>query len=409
MNLPRITPLAAPTNGVNAALLRLALATGLASVGLAAGGTGGALLATELAGTEAVAGIPFGLVVIGSAAGAVLLSQLTTRIGRARALAAGYLVGVAGAVLVIGAAMVESVALVLAGSLLLGPANAAVFLARYAGADLADEVRRGRAMGTVLFAAALGAILAPNLLGPSGAAARAIGLSPYSGLHLVAIAAFGVGAATLFGGGRQTAGRGQPSSSAAGPTPSSASGLLVLGAANAAMVGLMAVAPVHLTHSGHSLEFVGLVISIHVAGMLVPSPLTGWLTDRLGPGLVAAAGAVMLLGAGGWAAIGDQADAWTVTGYLVILGLGWNLAVVSGSTMLTAGLSPAHRPRAEAAGEVAMGIAAGLAAGSAGVVAAAAGWPPLAIGVGLAGVGAALGLRYGTRRDSAPIPSATIR
>lgn len=52
--------------------------------------------------------------------------------GRSRSLI-GYLVGVMSSLVVIGAAISESLPLVLLGSLLLGPANASVFLARYAG------------------------------------------------------------------------------------------------------------------------------------------------------------------------------------------------------------------------------------------------------------------------------------
>jgi hypothetical protein len=43
----------------------LALATAIGSVGLAAGGTAGALLGAELADTEAAAGLPLGLLVVG--------------------------------------------------------------------------------------------------------------------------------------------------------------------------------------------------------------------------------------------------------------------------------------------------------------------------------------------------------
>jgi len=370
------------------------VATGLASIGLAAGGTGGALLATQIAGTEAVAGLPFGLVVAGSAGGAVLLSWLTVRIGRSRALAGGYLLGVIGCVLVVGASIIESLPLVLVGSLLLGPANASVFLARYAGADLAAEADRGRAIGTVLFAAALGATLAPNLLGPSGAVAAALGLEPFSGLYLVGFVSFGVGMAILVTDAAPVLRTPPLTPLAVGRRLPPAAGLVVLGAANAAMVGLMAVAPVHLADRGHSLGLIGLVISVHVMGMLMPSPVTGWLADRIGPGPVAAAGGALLVAAGLWAAVGDQADWWSATGYLVTLGLGWNLAVIAGSAMLTAGLSPAQRPRAEAAGEVVMGLTAAVGAGAAGMVAAAGGWPALALAAALVGGLALTGITY---------------
>lgn len=363
-------------------LLRVSLATGLAAVGLAAGGTGGALLATELAGSESVAGLPFGAVVAGSAAGAVWVSWLTARVGRGRALAAGYGVGVIGALVVLIGAVVASLPLVLGGSLLLGPANASVFLARYAGADLADTARRGRGLGTTLFATSLGAVLAPNLLGPSGVVAELLGLSPYVGLYLVALAAFGIGAAILAPSGRAP----EPRASTLTPAPSTPiGGLVVLGAANLAMVGIMAVTPVHLATHGHDLGFVGLTISIHVAGMLAPSPLTGWLSDRIGPTIVAAGGAILMVWAGLWGALAEPTSAGQAIRFLFTLGLAWNLAVVAGSAMLSAGL-PAHaRPRAEAAGEVTMGLAAAVGATGAGVLASEAGWAAMVLVLGIAG------------------------
>ncbi|MGI9049701.1 MAG: hypothetical protein ACR2GU_10090 [Rubrobacteraceae bacterium] len=62
-------------------LLMLALATAIGSTGLAAGGTAGALLGTQLTGTEAAAGLPLGLLVVGQAAAAVFVSRRTTRVG----------------------------------------------------------------------------------------------------------------------------------------------------------------------------------------------------------------------------------------------------------------------------------------------------------------------------------------
>lgn len=364
---------------VKTELHRLALATGLASVGLAAGGTGGALLATEIARTEAVAGLPFGAMVAGSAVGALLISMLTLRTGRGRALAAGYAIGVAGAVAVVVAAAMASLGLLLVGSVLLGPANAAVFLSRYAGADLAAPGGRGSGLGGILFVTAIGAVLAPNLLGPSGAVAGALGLSSFAGLYLVAFVAFSAGAAVLARSRPVTA---PPNAMGGTPHPVPRAGLLVLAAANFSMVGMMAVAPVHLSHHGHDLGFIGLAISLHVALMLGPSPVTGRVADRVGRRPVAAAGALLLLTAGVAGAAADPADALQAAGFLAVLGLGWNLAVVAGSAMLTDALPAAARPRAEAAGEVGMSLAAAVGSVAAGLVAASAGWGVAVLALG---------------------------
>ena len=178
-------------------LALLALATAIGSAGLAAGGTAGALLGAEITGTDAAAGLPLGVLVVGQVVAALLVSNTTGRVGRDSSLAFGYALGVTGAVLVILAAVANSIALLLAVSTVLGSGNTAVFLAGYAAADIGGDAMRGRAIGTVLFAAALGAVVSPNLLGPSGELARLLGLPPLTGLYVIAVLCFSVAALLL--------------------------------------------------------------------------------------------------------------------------------------------------------------------------------------------------------------------
>lgn len=56
-------------------LLLLAVATAVGSMALAADGTAGAMLATEMTGTEVATGLPLGLLVLGSAVAAILDSH----------------------------------------------------------------------------------------------------------------------------------------------------------------------------------------------------------------------------------------------------------------------------------------------------------------------------------------------
>src|SRR5947209_19129062 len=104
---------AAPAAGVkrSRAVGVLAVTSALGSTALAAGGSAGALLGTSLAGTDAVAGLPIGLLVLGSAGSAIAISRATPAIGRHTSLAAGYAVGVLGAALVVLAAALASLPL----------------------------------------------------------------------------------------------------------------------------------------------------------------------------------------------------------------------------------------------------------------------------------------------------------
>jgi MFS family permease len=389
-------------------LLVLALATAVGGTGLAAGGTAGALLGADLAGSDAAAGVPLGLLVIGSAAAAPLISYATARIGRAPSLALGYLVGAAGAALVIAAAVVEGFALLLVGSVLVGAANSAIFLTRYAASDAVGARFRGRALGTVFFATALGAVASPLLLGPSGSVADVLGLPRLSGLYGAAVVAFVLAAVILAAGAHARV----LGTRAAGSSPESGmyvtrrelatglratrpkAALLVLGATNLVMVAVMAIAPVHLTEHGHGLEFVGLVISMHVAGMFAPSPITGSLADRVGEVAVAGIGFALLASAGLAGAFMHENSGLQASGMLVLLGLGWNFGVVGGSTLLSASVTPRLRPHAEGIGEVAMGVAAGLGAPVAGILVATGGFGSLSLAAAAVAIGMVVYLRW---------------
>jgi MFS family permease len=386
--------------GRRSTLVLLAAATAVAAIGLAAGGSAGALLAEDITGSTTWAGVPLGALVLGSAAGALLISRQAGPAGRVSGLVLGYGIGAAGAVMVVVAAETDSLALLLVGSAALGTANAAIFLTRYAAADLGGESGRGRALGIVFFATALGAVASPNLLGPSGNVAEALGLESLSGLYLVALVAFGAAGALLALLPR----RALPVSSEGASRSELRTGLrrarlalLVLGASNFVMVAVMAIAPVHLVEHGHSLNFVGVVVGLHVLCMFAPSPLTGWLADRAGSGTVAALGAALLLAAGVTGALLDLSDGTAMTATLALLGLGWNAGVVGGSTMLAASVPAVLRPQTEGIGEVAMGLAAGAGAPIAGVIVAVGDISALSIAVVVGGALMLMALRLGER------------
>jgi MFS family permease len=357
---------------------RHVLTSAIGSTGLAAGGTAGALLAAQLAGTKAAAGLPLGLLVLGSAAAAVLVSWLAKRIGRSASLAAGYGLGAAGAVVVVVAAVAGSLATLLAGSLLVGAANSAIFLTRYAAAELAVDAARGRAVGLVLSGTAVGAVASPLLLGPAGEIAQELDLPRLSGLYLVAAVAFGACALLLAPLGAR------PTLAGVVPTRrdlrealrAARVGVAVLAAANFTMVAVMAVVPVHLMAGGERLETIGTMISLHVAGMFAPSPLSGWLADRAGPLAATVLGSTLIAAAGGIGAGVSSMRALTIS--LVLLGVGWNASVIGASTLIVRAVRPAFRLHVEALGEVAMGVAAAAGAPAAGVVVAVGGFAALA-------------------------------
>lgn len=244
-------------------------------------------------------------------------------------------------------------------------------------------------MGLVLAAAAIGAVAGPNLLGPAGALARAAGLHHVAGLYLVAIPSFGLAAILLARrNGTATGDRG------AGRivhfrmrllSPTTGRALIILGAANLAMVATMAIAPVHMVEHGHGLTLVGTVVSIHVVCMFAPAPLWGWLGDVAGHHVVVTIGAGLVILAGIAGATSNTTQAGAMTGVLALLGLGWSAGVVGASAVLAGSVPTSARPRVEGIGEVAMSLAAGGGAPLAGIVVASGGFTTLGLAAAVVG------------------------
>lgn len=337
-------------------------------------GASGALLAGRLGGSAAVAGLPQALLVSGSAVSGLALSRLALHRGRRIALTTGSVVALIGSLVVMVAANERSLLLVLLGCVPLGAGTTAVMLGRYAAADLVSEGRRAQAMGRVLVATTVGAVAGPNLLEPANRLAGGL-----SGPYMIAAIGFAAAAAVYAVG--------MPGGRLAGVVPSAGwaasrprgSALVVLGIVNLVMVSVMTMAPVQLSHVGGGLTGIGLIVSLHIAGMFAPAPFSGWLTDRIGTGAAVTVAGALLAGASAIAASGDNSMTAMAIG-MVLLGIGWNVGLVSGSALLTAGLPAAVRPRHEAWGELAMGVAASGGGLACGPIMAAGGYSMLAIG-----------------------------
>jgi MFS family permease len=142
------------------------------------------------------------------------------------------------------------------------------------------------------------------------------------------------------------------------------------------MVGVMVMTPVHMGHAGGpegtTLRLIGLVISVHVAGMYLFSPLVGLLADRAGRRTTVAVGGSLLLAATLLAGTATPGAALQLGAGLLLLGLGWSCGLIAGSTLITESVAVELRPTAQGGTDLLMG----LGAATAGVV----GGPLLALG-----------------------------
>ena len=383
----------------------LLLAQILSGAGLAAGITVAALPAEQMLGSSRWSGLPTVFFTVGSAAAAVGLGRLSQRFGRRAGLSTGYLIGALGTVGVVVAAGMGNIVLFFASMIVYGAGAATNLQARYAGADLAAPSRRGRAVSIVLVATAVGAILGPNLVSTTGMVATKIGFPALAGPFMLAGLAYSAGALVLWlllrpdplllarsiaaEVSSRSATPAAPSEAGAVPGPrqrwswalASGAGIMIL--TQLIMVAIMTITPIHIEHHGHGVGVTGIVIGAHVAGMFLPSPFSGWLVDRYGYLAIALAAGVTLLAAGliaAWAPVDSVA---TLVLALVLLGVGWNLGLVSGTTLVTDAVPLETRARTQ--GVVDLGIALAGAGGglSSGLIFAATSYATLTLTSGL--------------------------
>lgn len=380
--------------------LRLLFVTQIVSgVGIAVGASVGALLAADIAGVR-VSGLAQSALVVGGALFAVPATAIVNRHGRRPSLAAGYLVAAVGAIVVVLAAVRGSIPLLFAGFFLFGGASTASLQARYAAVDLAPAPVRGRHLSWVVWATTLGAVVGPSLAPVAGTSLDAYGVPTLAGPFLLSAVLLGLAALLLLlllrpdpavvardgAGGAGAPGPATPRAGIRAALPVVASnasarlGVAATAVGHVVMVGVMAMTPVHIRSAGHdaahTLGVVGVVLSVHVAGMYAFSPVVGWLADRLGRRPVIFAGFAVLLAACVLAGTAGHDPARLATG-LMVLGLGWSATMVAGSALLSESVPLELRASAQGMSDLTMGMAAAAAGAVSGVVVDAWGYPAL--------------------------------
>jgi MFS family permease len=149
------------------------------------------------------------------------------------------------------------------------------------------------------------------------------------------------------------------------------------------MVSVMVMTPIHMDHGGASLRVIGVVISVHVAGMFAFSPVMGWLADRMGHVALVAVGGLLLVAACTLAAMSPEGSSPALGVGLLLLGLGWSAVVVAGSTLLMDGVPLGGRVLVQGASDVVMNLAAAAGGALAGLIVAGPGFAALAAAGGV--------------------------
>ncbi len=358
----------------------------LGGVGVASGIAVGGLLAQQVSGSTSLSGLAQTMGVLGAALLAVPLAALARTRGRGPALATGYGFGVLGGVLAIAAAVTDQFWLLLVATTLFGGGTAAGLQARYAATDGAPAHVRGQLLSVVVWATTIGSVVGPNLSSVGGDVGRRLSVPALSGPYLFSCTAFTLAALVvllLLRGPVDGAVPAVTDRATVPPTvrrstvdvlrlvaslPAARAGLVAVAGGQALMVAVMVMTPVHLGDHGATLRVVGLVLSLHIAGMYALSPVVGWASDRFGPLRVVGVG-VLVLGAAATtgASAGPMAHTQVAVA-LVLLGLGWSCTMVAGSALLSSSVPAEVRTQVQGAGDLVVGVAAALAGALAGPV-----------------------------------------
>ncbi|MEC1923118.1 MFS transporter [Bacillus subtilis] len=331
--------------------------------GLAAGVTVGALIAQQMLGTDAFAGLPSALFTLGSAGSALIVGRLSQRYGRRTGLSAGFMIGGLGAIGVIMAAIINSIFLLFISLLIYGAGTATNLQARYAGTDLANHKQRATAVSITMVFTTFGAVAGPSLVNVMGDFALSIGVPSLAGPFILAAAAYMLAGGVLFIMLRpdplviartiEVANEepGDKGHLAATEHTENKKGIIVgatvMVLTQIVMVAIMTMTPVHMRHHGHDLGAVGLVIGFHIGAMYLPSLVTGVLVDRLGRTAMAISSGTTLLLAGVIAAFAPGDSMVLLVIALSLLGLGWNFGLISGTALIVDSTDRATRAKTQ--------------------------------------------------------------
>jgi MFS family permease len=263
--------------------------------------------------------------------------------------------------------------------MLTGGGQTAGLQSRYAATDLALPETRGRSLATVVWATTGGSVLGPNHATPMGNLAERVGVPRLAGPYMLTVVVFVIAAvlvATLLRPDPLIVAREHPARSTGAPglgparhasiveavalvrgIPAAYLGFLAMAIGQAVMVAVMSMTPVHLQHGEASLKIIGFVISGHITGMYIASPLVGMASDRIGRRPVIVVGGAILLASFLIAGTATGHQSMQLAIGLFLLGLGWSCTLIAGSTLLTESIPAEDRPNVQGTADLLMGIA----------------------------------------------------
>ncbi len=324
----------------------LSIASGLAGANAAVVFATGGLVGRSLAGDVALATVPLSCFVLGTALATIPIAQAARLIGRRAVFMIGNLSGALAGLLSALAVLTGSFWLFCAATSIAGVYQAVVVSYRYAAADTATPGFRPKAIAYVQTGGVAAAIIGPQLvIWTQASLPPYLFLGTFIGQAVVALLAIAVTRRFVEPPPSPIAdGSGRPLSVIL-KNPRLIVAILCGTVAQALMNMVMTAAPLAMAICGHSIVDSTLGIQWHVIAMFAPSFWTGGLIQRFGKERVVAAGLAILASCGLVHLAGITVMHFWVA--LVLLGLGWNLAYIGATAMVTDCHNAAERAKVQ--------------------------------------------------------------
>ncbi|MFI6496412.1 MFS transporter [Nonomuraea typhae] len=409
----------------------LSIAQIVGGVGVAVGLALSSVVVDQLSGSTVISGLAGTATVLGAALLALPIAKAATRGGRRSGLALAYIAATAGCAVSVLAITIRSWPLLLAGLVLVGGGSAGNLAARYSATDLSPKGHAARHLSLVVWMATVGSVAGPNLAKPADHLGVSAGLVENAGPFAFSALAFALALLVVVAGLRPdplklartlaaptpaplpTPARNAPASGAESARDTNLRGawhtlrtipmarraLVMIAISHTAMVSVMSMTPVKLHHDGSSLDVIGLVISLHIAGMYVLSPVVGWLADKAGRVPVLILGMALLLASAVLAGTA-QHSLWQITTALILLGLGWSCGLVAGSALVSESVPIERRPAVQGASDLVMNLCGATGTVVAGAIVGGLSYGVLGLVVGVMVTAAGIWLFATTRRTA---------
>ncbi|MEE8118017.1 MAG: MFS transporter [Gammaproteobacteria bacterium] len=312
----------------------------------------GGILGSRLAPDPRMATLPVALTIIGMAVMSVPAAMLMRRIGRRDGFMLASMVATVAAIVAAIAIQHELFWMLCFATFLMGCNGAFVLQYRFAAAETVDVEHTSRAISMVMLGAIGAAILGPEM---ASIAEPVAGLPAESVAFIMLAAVMMVNVLVLSRLGaieipRQKEHHRVPLRQLLWRMEF-AIAVMAAAVAYAVMSFIMTATPISMhVMDGHSMQHTARVVQTHVVFMYLPSLFSGHLIHRLGATRTLFIGALAMLACLAIAASGRElAYYWAA---LVMLGIGWNLLFVGGTTLVAQNFRGNDRFTAQATNDV---------------------------------------------------------